>query len=316
MSKKRRLLFVDGCAARGQTHRVPQELYDQRINRAIALIDRQLDQDLSLQRLADEAGISPFHFHRVFSTLTGESVLAMTTRMRMQRALSLTQRGRRPQWKEVALAVGYRSPDIFSRAFKRHFRCTPSQFDLEQWWRERPDREAAISVSRYFLRPAPLLPADFQVEIGARPSAHLIVSRATGGYLDPQKLIAAYERVNYASRELAIAMPGRLSGGSQDDPELTPLSRCRYDFSLEVSADVKVPKGLHAVRRPKGRWAMTRVVGDLHAVDRAWNLFFKSWLPSSGLNLRDAPAEEIYHQTPNEIGWERFDLTLAIPLKD
>jgi len=295
---------------------VSKELYTERINRAIALIDRQIDRDLSLQRLADEAGISPFHFHRIFSALTGESVHAMTTRMRLQRALALTQRGKRPQWKSVAVEVGYRSPDVFARAFKRHFGCTPSQFDLEQWWSARPDREAAMSVSRYFLRPAPPLPSDFRVEVGHRPAADLLVSRAVGGYLDPGKLIAAYERIRAAARRLAVPLPGRLAGASQDDPELTPLSRCRYDFTLEVPAKTAAPKGLLAAFRPAGRWATVRVVGDFLAVDRAWSLLFKSWLPASGLALRAAPAEELYHQTPQEIGWERFDLTLALPLED
>lgn len=293
-----------------------KERYESRVNRAIALIDRQIEQDLSIERLADEACLSPFHFHRIFSALTGESVHAMTTRMRMQRALALTHRGQRPQWKAVAAAVGYRSPDVFSRAFKRHFGCTPSQFDLEQWWHSRPDRDAVLGVSRYFLRPAPPLPIGFRVEIGSRPAANLVVSRATGGYVDPSLLVAAYERMVEASRALGVAMPGRLSGASQDDPELVPLSRCRYDFTLEVPEGTKAPKGLHAARRAEGRWAMAHLAGDLQAVDRAWSLLFKSWLPGSGLNLRDAPAEEIYHQTPTEIGWDRFDLTLAIPVED
>lgn len=292
------------------------ERYETRINRAIALIDRQIDQDLSIERLADEACLSRFHFHRIFSALTGESVHALTTRMRMQRALALTRQGQRPQWKAVAASVGYRSPDVFARAFKRHFGCPPSQFDLEQWWQSRPDREALLEVSRYFLRPAPPLPPDFRVEIATRPAANLIVSRAIGGYLDPALLVAAYERMVEAARSLDIPLPGRLAGASQDDPEIVPLSRCRYDFTLEVPEGTKVPKGLHAARRTAGRWAMTHLTGDFQAVDRAWNLLFKSWLPASGLNLRDAPAEEIYHQTPNEIGWERFDVTLAIPVED
>ena len=81
--------------------------YEDRINRAIALIDREIDKDLSLERLADEACMSCFHFHRVFSALTGESVHSFKTRMRMQRALALTQRGTKPQWKEIAGALGY-----------------------------------------------------------------------------------------------------------------------------------------------------------------------------------------------------------------
>jgi len=295
---------------------VPSETYDARLNRAIALIDRELDRDLSLPRLARAAGISPFHFHRIFSALTGETVHAFTTRLRLERALALTRRGLRPQWKAVAAAVGYRSTDVFTRAFKRHFGCTPSRFDLAAWWQQRPDRAAALGVSRYFLRPAPPLPADFRVDLARRPAADLLVCRVVGGYLAPAKLVAAYERLARAAAALGVAMPGRLAGASQDDPELTPLARCRYDFTLEVPPGTPPPAGFFTSRRPAGRWAMTRVVGDFAAVDRAWNLLYKSWLPASGLDLRAAPAEELYHQTPAEIGWERFDVTLALPLQN
>ena len=292
-----------------------KERYETRINRALALIDRHIDQDLSIERLADEACLSPFHFHRIFSALTGESVHAMTTRMRMERALALTERGTRPQWKAVAAAVGYRSQDVFTRAFKRQFGCTPSAFDLERYWSDRPDRDSALAVSRYFLRPALPMPADFRVEIVDRPAANLVVSRAVGGYLDPPRIVAAYERISTLAKALGIAMPGRLAGASRDDPELVPLSRCRYDFCLEVPAGTAVPNGFQAAVRAEGCWAVTHVKGDFSAVDRAWNLLFKSWLPASGRNLREVPAEEVYHQTPNEIGWDRFDVTLAIPLE-
>ena len=290
--------------------------YEDRINRAIALIDREIDKDLSLERLADEACMSCFHFHRVFSALTGESVHSFKTRMRMQRALALTQRGTKPQWKEIAGALGYRSPDVFSRAFKRQYGCTPSQFDLQGWWRDRPDREAVLQVSSYFLRPAPPVSSDFIVTLESRPASRLILSRAIGAYVEPSRMLAAYDAISETAAQLQVALPGRLSGASQDDPEFVPLSRCRYDFALEVTDDTPVPKLLLSGYREKGRWAVTRVTGDMEVVDRTWNMLFKSWLPQSGVELRDAPAEEIYHSTPEAIGWDKFDLTLALPIKD
>ena len=292
------------------------ERYEDRINRAIALIDREIDKDLSIERLADEACLSPFHFHRLFSALTGENVHKLTTRIRMQRALALTQRGTRPLWKQIAQAVGYQSADAFARAFKRHYGCSPSQFDLERWWQDRPDRDAALAVSQYFLRPAPPLPAGFKVVLTWRPSVPLIISRSVGGYVDPASMTTAYERLRDASVKLKIPPADRLSGASQDDPELVPLSRCRFDFALEVDKGVPTPKGFLRGTRAEGIWATTHVAGDLSQVDRAWNLLFKSWLPQSGRELRAAPAEEIYHETPETIGWDRFDLTLAIPLED
>lgn len=315
-SKNRRIISIDGADGRGQKDPVTHERYESRINRAIALIDREIGSDLSIDRLADEACLSRFHFHRIFKLLTGESVHALTTRIRMQRALTLGRRSPRQQWKAIAAAVGYRSPDVFARVFKQHFGCPPSRFDLDQWWRERPDRDQVLGVSRYFLRPALPVPVDFKVELVTRPAARLLVSRATGAYVDPMVMLAAYARIAGVAEMLDISMPHHLAGASRDDPELVALSRCRYDFGLEVPAGTLTPRGMMTATRPEGRWAVTHVKGDTAAVDRAWNLLFKSWLPGSGISLRDAPAEEIYHQTPDQVGWEHFDLTLALPVED
>jgi AraC family transcriptional regulator len=295
---------------------VPGERYEARINRAIALVDAHLDADLSLEALAEAACLSPHHFHRVFQSLVGETVHTFTTRLRMERAVSLARLQPDLSWKQIAGRCGYRSMPVFSRAFRRHFGINPAAFDLELYWRGRADAAEAMSVSRYFLRPAPPVPDDFAVEVIERPAARLAVSRALGGYLNPDGLFAALERLRgWARREDLPVGGGRLAGASRDDPEVTPLSRCRYDFRLEIEDGVIPPRGLSVGSRPAGRWVVHHVEGDMTAVDRAWNLLFKSWLPAAGLALRDEPAEEVYLRMPEEIGWDRFDLLCCIPVQ-
>lgn len=294
----------------------PTERYETRINRAIALVDAHLDADLSLEALAEAACLSPHHFHRVFQSLVGETVHGFTTRMRMERAVSLRRLHPDLSWKQVAGRCGYRSMPVFSRAFRRHFGINPAAFDLEAWWRGRPDAAEAMNVSRYFLRPAPPVPADFAVDIVERPAAVLAVARAWGGYLDPGALLSALERLQGWARHAGLPVTGgRLAGASRDDPEVTPLSRCRYDFRLEIDETIVPPRGLSRGHRPPGRWAVHHVEGDMAAVDRAWNLLFKSWLPAAGLALRDEPAEEVYLRIPEEIGWDRFDLLCCVPVQ-
>jgi AraC family transcriptional regulator len=293
------------------------ERYETRINRAIGLIERRLDAALPLQALASEACLSPFHFHRVFHSLVGETVHAFTGRLRLERALKLARFGQPRSWKDIATQVGYRSLPVFSRAFKRQYGCSPAAFDLENYWSERPDVDDAWRVSAHFLRPAPPMPDDFQVDLRHRPEQRRVMSRTRGGYLDPAVLIRGYERlVEWAQGEGFPVDGGRLSGASQDDPDITPLARCRYDFALDVDTDVRAPgQGMAIERRPAGWWAVHAVDGDLAAVDRAWNTLFKGWLPAAGLDLREVPAEEVYLRTPAEIGWERFDVLCCIPIE-
>lgn len=292
------------------------ERYHARINRAIALIDARIDAELDLQTLADAACLSAHHFHRVFKSLVGETVHEFTTRLRLERALSLARMKPAKPWKQIAATCGYRSPAVFSRAFKRHYGESPAKFNLDAYWHSRPDAVEAATVSAYFLRPSSPAPADFTVDLVYRPSANLICSRAWGGYVDPSALLQAYERlIGWAEREQLPIGGGKLAGASRDDPDVTPLSRCRYDFTLEIPAVISPPSGLFVAERAPGWWAVHALDGDMSAVDRAWNLLFKSWLPASGLDLRNVPAEEVYRQTPAEIGWDRFDLLCCVPVQ-
>ena len=79
-------------------------------------VQRQLDQDLSLESLAQQCGYSPFHFHRVFSREVGETPKQYVDRLRLERAAyKLAITGERIL--EVALSVGFKNHESFSRAF-------------------------------------------------------------------------------------------------------------------------------------------------------------------------------------------------------
>jgi len=86
-----------------------------------------LDEDLSLAALADQAGLSAFHLHRVFSTAAGETPKQFTLRLRLGRgaALLLTTEN---SVLDIALACGFQSHEAFCRAFRRRFQMTPSDY--------------------------------------------------------------------------------------------------------------------------------------------------------------------------------------------
>ena len=56
--------------------------YQARINRVLAHMSQRIDADLSTEELARVANLSPFHFHRIFRAITGESPSAMRERAR------------------------------------------------------------------------------------------------------------------------------------------------------------------------------------------------------------------------------------------
>ena len=60
--------------------------YGRRIARVAAYIDANLDGDLSLETLAGIACFSPYHFHRIYRSITSETVTDTIRRLRLFRA--------------------------------------------------------------------------------------------------------------------------------------------------------------------------------------------------------------------------------------
>lgn len=81
----------------------------------------------SLAQLSAIAGWSPFHLHRAFRALVGETPKCYTQRLRLERAAVLLGSTDRSA-ADVARAVGFRSPEVFSRAFRRQLGCTPTRY--------------------------------------------------------------------------------------------------------------------------------------------------------------------------------------------
>lgn len=86
-----------------------------------------LDDDLSLPRLAARAGWSPFHLQRVFRRVVGETPKEYTLRLRLERAAARLATGRE-RVLTVALAAGFTSHEVFTRAFRRRFGRTPVEY--------------------------------------------------------------------------------------------------------------------------------------------------------------------------------------------
>ena len=89
------------------------------------LLDAVLEAEgASLEEMAADAHLSPFHFQRTVRRGAGESPSAMRRRVRLERAAWTLQGG--TSVTDAAFAAGYDSVDGFSRAFRRAFGCAPS----------------------------------------------------------------------------------------------------------------------------------------------------------------------------------------------
>lgn len=91
------------------------------------------DRPLTREVLADVAGFSVPHFHRIFTGHVGENIADYVRRVRMERAGRKLRMGA-VDITEVAHAAGYATHAAFSRAFKQHFGLSPSELRQLDCW--------------------------------------------------------------------------------------------------------------------------------------------------------------------------------------
>ena len=297
--------------------------YKARVLRVLVFIQAHLDEPLSLSDLAALACFSPYHFHRVFRGMVGESVKEHVRRLRLERAASQLRLGNRSIIR-IALDAGYRSHEAFTRSFKAAFGVAPARYRA---LRRPPPPPAASGVgsapsgvhygtaqplSRFTAVP----PGNLRrcpITVKHCPALRVAFVRHVGPY---SQCGAAWDRLlTYLGKEGWLGGESRFIGLSHDDPEITPPSRIRYDACV-TAGDGFEPQGDIGVQViAGGDYAMATHFGPYTRLGHTYARIMGQWLPRSGRELGDGPCYEIYLNDPNSTAPEDLVTDVYVPLR-
>ncbi len=98
-----------------------------RLGRVTEFIETHLGEDLTIEALANEACLSPFHFARAFKAATGMAPHRYLTNRRLEKARSWVAEGQLPL-AEIAFRCGLSSQASFTKWFKRLVGATPGEY--------------------------------------------------------------------------------------------------------------------------------------------------------------------------------------------
>ena len=107
--------------------RRPRGLSRRALTRACTYIAENLGERFTLDDLARQAGVSRFHFARLFRVSTGDSPMAYLLKSRIERAKQMLLEDERPVC-EIAAALGFCDQSHLTRTFRRITGQTPREF--------------------------------------------------------------------------------------------------------------------------------------------------------------------------------------------
>ncbi|MFN8440818.1 MAG: AraC family transcriptional regulator [Caldilineaceae bacterium] len=299
------------------TEATQQNLYQQRIDAVISYVRENLDAELSLETLAKVANFSPFHFHRIFKALTEETINDMVVRLRLERAASLLRGTPQLSVTDAAFVSGFNSVATFSRSFKKRYGVAASTWDRQTPLKNSKIDQHPEGLPRYTATMLGEFAAQdaYRVTLRSLPTQRLATIRVYDAYSHWSQIVSSYERLlAWFCRQGGQLAQTTLYGMSQDDPEITPLRLCRFDWCLSVPAHWQTSGEVNVIDFPACQVATIPMTGDATQEDRILQYLFRYWLPRSRYQPANLPAMEIYRRQPAELGWETFDIDCAIPI--
>ncbi|NTF43312.1 GyrI-like domain-containing protein [Rhizobium rhizogenes] len=242
------------------------------IGRAIWFIESHFTSDISLDEIADTAGLSRYHLSRVFGMTTGHSISGYIRSRRLSSAaLALTDSS--STILQVALDAGYGSHEAFTRAFREQFGMTPESLRkqghirnlaLQEPIRMDDTRLPKLDAPRFEIRPAMLL-AGF-AETYAHEATQAIPSLW-------QKFNQHFGHIQGQVGNVAYGVCTQADEGSEG---------FQYMSAAEVTGTDDLPEGFTTTRLPQQRYAVFAHRGHISGISATVHQIFGEWLPQSG----------------------------------
>jgi len=255
-----------------------ESTWTERMLRVLDHVHARLDEELAPEELANVAGFSLHHFHRVFRGMMGESVMGYVRRLRLERAaFRLKHAG--GEVTPLAFAHGYDSHEAFTRAFRAHFGVPPSAY--------REQHRTAVA-------------RELGASIREEPARRLFAKVHVGPY---ESVGAAWATLMEEALRLGLPPLGPTVGLVYDDPEITAGARCRYDAAWPITADrrVEAPPGFALREIPAGRYAVALHRGPYAQILETYVALLGRFLPRQNVQITDAPVLEIYLDAPGSV---------------
>ena len=273
--------------------------YEERLNRVTSFIYDHLDDDIDLDRLAAVACLSPFHWHRVYHALHGETLAVTVKRLRLHRAAGFLAQTAMPIG-EIATRSRYASLSSFTRAFSEAYGMPPAEYRQNG------------THARFRASAAEASPEAFGLAIKTVPAVAAVGVDHVGSYM---QISRAFDQLYAWLGARALLRPGMRSLAVYfDDPFAVDEERLRSRACVVDAEPCVLEPPLRSTEIRGGRYAVLRHQGPYATMRAAYQWLYGTWLPRSGEEAADAPIFEEYLNSPRDTAPADLLTDICLPL--
>ena len=300
------------------------------------------DANTKPEELAKIAHFSPFHFHRIFRGMVGETLNDFIQRIRIEKAAAKLVLNPKKSITEIAFECGYSSSAAFARAFRETFHMSATQWrsggylqDRKTCKRDSKEDQTLSKIREDFgvsshytqgetgsqmwrIKMKDKAPIQANVEVKDMPELHVAYVRHIGSYKGDTELFGRLFNKLFAwagARDLLQFPETKVLAVYHDNPDVTDESKLRTSVCITVPEDTQVDGEVGKMTIPGGKYAIGHFELDDTEYEEAWNALYGNWLPESGYQPDDGPPFELYHNDPKEHLQQKCIVDIYMPVK-
>ena len=252
------------------------------VNRALWFIESHFGEEITLDGVAEYAGVSPYHLTRAFGDATGFSLMRYVRSRRLAEA-ARGLAGGAPDILSVALEAGYGSHEAFTRAFHDEFGQTPESVRAQRHINNLQILEATKMQETLTKIEAPRLEQGRELLIAGISRRYSCETSA--GIPSQWQIFVPYLGT-------ITGQTGRYAYGVTYNSD--PDSNFDYLCGVEVSSLSSLPPDFSHVKVPAQQYAVFSHRDHISTIRNTWNSIWNAWLPESEYEVLRTPNFERY----------------------
>lgn len=283
--------------------------YKTRITKVVNFILQNLNEDLSLQKLADIAQYSPFHFQKIFKQVVSESPKQYVIRMRLETAAHALVMYRHKTITEIAFEHGFSSSAVFARAFKNYFGVSSEDFRSisRKEAAQRCQNKDATAINHLNLSEAETCIESLNIRIQKISSFRCVFVNAK--LYEDESIDKAFRKVGQLAETYnLISANSRFAGAIY-------LHSGIYRTMIITAPKIQIPTHLNTLEVPSAKYAVIDLAKGLKESIEQLKVFADFWLPKSGYRIAEIVGYEMLAESPLEKSYQHIKKEIYIPIE-
>ena len=292
-----------------------------RLNTAITFIEANLSEKLSLEIISEKAYFSPFHFHRLFKIIVGETVHNFINRKRIEKAASYLLHQKEKNITLVAEKVGFSNLSSFSKSFKKFYGISPNKFKKESpekyskiYKTDSKNGKVTITFEQYICN---INNALEWLKMNAKTEIKKVarLDLATISHKGKMEAIGSvYNKlVKWATPKGLINEQTRMVTIYHDSPKITDPNNLRMSACIVLNDPIELDGEITLKILSPTKCIVSRLEITPFEFQKAWESSF-AFMIENGYKKSEVDPFEIYYNNAAEHPENKFIVDLCIPI--